>query len=148
MHAEARAEKRTMMKDQLYQLLASTEDKVLARRALDMALTNEPGVTNSAAMIRSVAEQHADMAFDFAMAHRDKVETLVDTTSSSRYYAPLAGKSMEPAMIGKLRGYADKYVAAGSRRATETAIGNIEYRVQIHDKRLPDIDAWLEERGD
>jgi aminopeptidase N len=145
---EAGAEKRTMMKDQLFQMLASTEDKVLARRALDMALTDEPGTTNSAAMISSVADRHPDMAFDFAMTHRDKVKTLVDTTSSSRYYARLAVKSMDPAMIGKLKDYADKYLAASSRRATETVIGNIEYRLQIHDKRLPEIDAWLERQGD
>jgi aminopeptidase N len=148
MRAEAMAEKRTMMKDQLFQMLASTEDKALARRALDMALTDEPGITNSAAMIRAVSEHHPDLAFDFAMAHRDKVETLVDSTSSSRYYARLAGKSMDSAMIGKLRDYADKYVAASSRRATETAIGNVEFRLQIHDKRLPEIDAWLERQGD
>jgi aminopeptidase N len=148
MRAEAGAEKRTMMKDQRFLLLASTEDKALARRALDMAMTDEPGKTNSAAMISSVAVLHPDMAFDFAMAHRDKVETLVDSTSSSRYYARLAGKSLDPAMIGKLRDYADKYVAAGSRRATETVIGNIEYRLRIRDKRLPEIDAWLKRRGD
>jgi aminopeptidase N len=148
MHLEAMAEKRTMMKDRLYQLLASTEDEALAQRALKMALTDEPGNTNSAAMISSVAGQHPDMAFDFAMANLDKLETLVDSTSSSRYYARLAGKSMSSAMIGKLRDYADKYVAAGSRRATETAIDNLEYRLHIREKRLPEIDAWLEKQGD
>ncbi len=146
MHAEAKAEKRTMMKDRLYQLLASTEDKALAQRALDLALTGEPGATNSAAMIGSVAGRYPDMAFDFAMSHRDKVETLVDTTSSSRYYPRLAGQSMDPAMIGKLKNYAEKYVAAGSRRATQTAIDNIEYRIHIRDKRLPEIDAWLKKQ--
>ncbi len=146
MHAEAKAEKRAMMKDRLYQLLASSEDKALAQRALELAFTDEPGATNSAAMIGSVANQHPDMAFDFAMAHRDKLETLVDTTSSSRYYPRLAGQSMDPAMIGKLKDYAAKYVAAGSRRATETAIDNIEYRIHIRDKRLPEIDAWLKKQ--
>lgn len=143
MHADSKVEKNTMMKDRLYQLLASSEDKALAQRALDMSLTDEPGATNSAAMISSVAGRHPDMAFDFALAHRDKVETVLDTTSSSRYYPRLAGQSMDPAMIGKLKNYADKYVAAGSRRATETAIEGIEYRIGIREKRLSEIDAWL-----
>ena len=147
MHADAKVEKNTMMKDRLYQLLASAEDKALAQRALDMALTDEPGATNSASMISAVAGQHPDMAFDFALAHREKVETLVDSTSSSRYYPRLAGQSMGPAMVGKLTSYADKYVAASSRRATQTAIENIEYRIHIREKRLPEIDAWLKQQG-
>ncbi|MBL0165184.1 MAG: M1 family metallopeptidase [Xanthomonadales bacterium] len=147
MHADARAEKNTMMKDRLYQLLASAEDKTLAQRALDMALTDEPGATNGASMISAVAGQHPDMAFDFALAHREKVEPLVDSTSSSRYYPRLAGQSMDPAMVGKLRNYADKYVAASSRRATQTAIENIEYRIHIREKRLPEIDAWLKKQA-
>jgi hypothetical protein len=32
----------------LYALLASTDDKALAERALQLALTDEPGLTNSA----------------------------------------------------------------------------------------------------
>ncbi|MEO7936238.1 MAG: M1 family metallopeptidase [Dokdonella sp.] len=143
MHAEAKAEQRTMLKDRLYQLLASTQDKLLAQRALEMALTDEPGATNSASMLRSVAENHPDMAFEFALAHREKVEPFIDTTSSSRYYPRLADSSLDPAMVGKLKAYADKYVAAGSRRATRIAIDNIEYRIHVREKRLPEIDAWL-----
>ena len=77
------------------------------------------------------------------MAHREDVEPLIDTTSSSRYYPRLAGNSLDPAMVGKLKDYADKYVAASSRRATQTAIDNIEYRIHIRAQRLPAIDAWL-----
>lgn len=145
MHAEARSEQRTMLKDRLYQLLASTQDKLLAQRALEMALTEEPGATNSASMLRSVAENHPDMAFDFALAHRQKVEPFIDTTSSSRYYPRLADSSLDPAMVGKLKAYSDKYVAAGSRRATRIAIDNIEYRIHVRETRLPEIDAWLKQ---
>ncbi len=145
MHAEAKSEQRTMVKDRLYQLLASTQDKLLAQRALEMALTEEPGATNSASMLRSVAENHPDMAFDFALAHREKVEPFIDTTSSSRYYPRLADSSLDPAMVGKLKAYAEKYVAAGSRRATRIAIDNIEYRIHVRETRLPEIDAWLKQ---
>ena len=39
--------------------------------------------TNSAAMIASVAERHPDLAFDFALAHRDRVDRLVDRSTSA-----------------------------------------------------------------
>ena len=147
MRVDAKAEKRAMIKDQLYLMLASAEDKGLAQRALEMALTDEPGLTNSAAMISAVSSRHPDLAFDFALVHREKVEALVDTTSGSRYFPRLAGQSLDPAMVGKLNAYADKYIAASSRRATETAIENIRYRIAIREKRLPEIDAWLKQQG-
>lgn len=46
-------------------------------------------------------------------------------------------------MIGKIQAYADKYVAASSRRDAQTAIANIKYRMQVRSERLPLIDAWL-----
>ncbi len=146
MRAEAKSENRAMIKDELYLMLASSEDKALAQRALDMSLTDEPGATNSAGMISSVSAQHPDLAFDFALAHRGKVESFVDTTSSSRYYPKLASQSLDPAMTAKLNRYADAHVAKSSRRATETATDNISYRIGIRDKRLPEIDAWLKKQ--
>jgi aminopeptidase N len=50
-------------------------------------------------------------------------------------------------MVGKLRAYADKYIAAGSRRPTDTAIATIEYRSKVKQERLPPIDAWLKKHG-
>ena len=71
----------------------------------------------------------------------------MDTTSRSRYYPGLATASLDPAMVGKLRAYAEKHIAAGSRRPTETAIANIEYRLKVRKDRLPQIDAWLAKNG-
>jgi aminopeptidase N len=98
-------------------------------------------------MISYVANDHPDLAFDFALAHREQVGKRVDTTSQSRYYPGLASSSLDPAMVGKLRSYADQHIAAGSRRPTDTAIANIEYRMKIRKERLADIDAWLGKHG-
>jgi hypothetical protein len=147
LHAAAKAEKTPLIKDQLYSLLAVAEDDALAQRALDMALTDEPGATNSARMIGIAAYQHPDMAFDFALAHRAQVDKLVDSTSSSRYYPGLGGSSNDPAMIGKIKAYADAHIAKGSRRAADTVIANIQYRMMVRSERLPAIDAWLAKNG-
>lgn len=147
LHAQAKAETTPLIKDRLYGLLAASDDAALARRALDLALTEEPGATNSAGMIASAAYRHPDLAFDFAMAHRAQVDQLVDTTSASRYYPALGGSSNDPAMIGKINAYADAHVAAGSRRAAETVVANIKYRQMIRSKQLPAIDAWLAKNG-
>ena len=147
LHAAAQAEKTPLVKDQYYALLSSAEDPALARRALEVALTDEPSETNSADMISTVAAHHPELAFDYAVAHREQVDTKVDTTSLSRYYPRLAGNSLDPEMIGKLKAFADKHIAASSRRATDTAVANIEYRTKVRSERLPAIDAWLKKNG-
>ena len=147
LHAMARAEKTPLIKDELYGLLGIAEDKALAQRALELALTDEPGATNSAGMISAVAGQHPDMAFDFAVAHRAKVETLVDGSSQARYFPGLAGGSADRAMIGKLRAFAEAHIPASARNATETAIANIENRIRVREQRIPAIVAWLEKNG-
>jgi aminopeptidase N len=146
LHAEAKAEKSPMIRDRLYGLLSVAEDKALAQRALDLALTDEPGATNSAGMIRGVSWQHPEMAYDFAMAHRAQVDKLVDSTSSSRYYPALGSKSFEPAMIAKIKAY-EATIAPGARRPAETVIANIRYRMMVRKDRLPAVDAWLAKHG-
>jgi aminopeptidase N len=105
LHAEAQAEKTPLVKDELYALLSSTQDETLAKRALELALTDEPGATNSAGMISMVSGLHPDLAFDFAVAHRAQVDGMVDTTSRSRYYPSLGYGSLDPAMVGKIKAY-------------------------------------------
>ncbi|MDB5948322.1 MAG: aminopeptidase [Massilia sp.] len=143
LHRQALGEKSPMIKDQLYHLLASAGDDGLARRALALAMTDEPGATNSAAMLAQVAQEHPDMAFDFALAHIDKVNERVDATSRSRYFPRLAAGSADPAIIAKLNAYAGANLAAGSRRDADTAIAGIRDRIKVRAARLPEIDAWL-----
>lgn len=147
LHAAAKTEKTPLVKDRLYAQLASVEDDALAKRALDLALTDEPGATNSAGMIRIVSRLHPELAFDFAMAHRDQIDKVVDGSSRSRYYPTLGTSSFNPAMIDKINTYATTYLDPSSRRDAETAVANIKYRIMVRNQRLPAVDAWLAKNG-
>jgi aminopeptidase N len=143
LHAQALAEKTPLIKNQFYELLASSEDPALARRAMELAMTDEPGVTNSAAMLNRVAARHPDMAFDFALAHVDKVNERVDATSRSRFFPNLAQGSADPAMPGKLKAYAEKHLASSARGEAGVATAAILDRIKVRKERLPAIEAWL-----
>jgi aminopeptidase N len=143
LHAAALAEKSQLVKDQLYDTLASSEDEALAKRTLALALTDEPGATNSAGMIAYVASQHPDLAFDFAIEHMTQVNQLVDGSSRSRYFPRLASSSADPLMVDKLNAYASANLAPSARRDADTAIASVRYRIKIRAERLPAIDAWL-----
>lgn len=143
LHVAAQREATPQSKDHAYLMLGLAADAVLAQRALALALTAEPGATNSAAMIRAVSAKHPDKAFDFAAAHIAQLDLLIDVPSRTRYYAGLASGSSNPAMIAKLNAYADAHLATGSRRPVDTAIAAIESRIMVHATALPQIDHWL-----
>jgi aminopeptidase N len=147
LHAQAVNEKTPMIRDQIYSLLASTEDEALARRALDLALTAEPGATNSAGMISRVADLHPDLAFDFAIANLSKVDEKLDGSARRRFYPRLASGSRNASMIQKVDAYAIAHVPPESRRDAETAKASITYRIKVRTERLPSIDQWLSKKG-
>ena len=142
----ARDERNPLVKVQLYQLLGGVRDEALARRALALALTDEPGATNSSQIISAVAGIHPDLAFDFALENRTRVEPLVDASSRSRYFAALGGGSADPAMIEKLGRYAEQHLTPQSRAPADRAIASIRDRVRVRQEQLPEISRWLEAR--
>lgn len=147
LHAGAVAEKSPLVRDRYYALLAAPEDVRLAHRALELALTPEPGATMSARMISTVSRLHPDLAFDFALDHLPAVMAKVDQLAQSWFIPALADLSADPAMIGKINTYAEAHLPVGARREAETAAANVAYRVKVRTQRLPAIDVWLQRRG-
>jgi aminopeptidase N len=147
LRAQAKAEKTPLIRDQLYTQLASTEDDALAAKALDLALTDEPGETLSANMISKVAQLHPDLAFDFAVAHKDAVNGKVDAASSTKFIPSLAKGSADPAMIDKVRAYAAANLPAGSRGEAEKSVAAITDRIKARKAALPQITAWVAKKG-
>jgi aminopeptidase N len=143
LHRMAQKETSSMIRDHDYLLLATAKDATLAQRALDMALTDEPGATNSASMISLASYDHPDLAFDFAVAHRERVDTLVSTGSRARYYPYLGMHSDDLKMVDKIQAYADRYLAPTSRRDADVAIAAIRTSAKLRAQRVPQIKAWL-----
>ncbi|WP_425501723.1 M1 family metallopeptidase [Pseudoxanthomonas koreensis] len=143
LRAMAKKETSSMVRDQYYALLATAGDEALARRALAMALTGEPGATNGAAMIGAVSREHPELAFDFAVEHRGQVDALVDSTSRARYYPGLGAGSSKLETAAKIQAFAEQHIAPTSRRDAQTAIAGIQTRARLREQRRPQIDAWL-----
>ncbi|MCC8668799.1 M1 family metallopeptidase [Xanthomonas arboricola] len=146
LHALARQETSSMVRDTYYDFLSMPNNEALARRALELALTAEPGATTGASMIDRVASRHPELAFDFAVAHRTQVDTLVDSTSRARYYPGLGMDSAELATADRIKAYAEQYIAPTSRQAADNAINTIQTRVKLRAASLPQIKAWLKAR--
>lgn len=144
LHATAQAEQSSILKAELYELLGQPEDPVLAQRALELAISGEPEATTSSGIIDAVADEHSDLAFDFAVAHLAQVNTLLEASARADWYARIGGKSMDAAMPRKLRAWAAANVTASAQGPVLTAISRVDYRVKLVRERLPHIAAWLE----
>ncbi len=146
LHAMANAENAPLVRSEYYHLLADANDPRLARAALDLALTAEPGETDSAAMISRVAVTHPMLAFDFAIANYAAVAAKVDASARSRYTVGLAARASDLSILQRLEAWASANLPASSRRAADTSIASIRFRAMVREKRLPQIDAWLARR--
>jgi len=144
MHELAMRAPSAIEQSELYRNLGRGDDRVLAEKALQLTLTNELPVTMRPSVISAAAAGYfPDMAFDFAVAHFDVVNSWLEPDSRNEYEARLAGESYDPAMTGKLQRYADSHVPAGAGREVTMAEAKIAYSIMVRTKRLPEADAWL-----
>ena len=99
LHDRARSTTGTVERTSLYQLLGRPKDEALARRALELALTDEPGKTVSAGIITAVSGGHPRLAIDFVLAHLTQVNQLIDISGRSSFMQRLAGPSRDATAI-------------------------------------------------
>ena len=140
--ARLAAEAPTAVERQAYfTLLGVARDEALAKQALDFALTGAAGTT-SANIIAAVSGEHPDLAFDFALANRAKVESMVDAAALTGWIAGLAAASRDPAMIGKLERLRDAS-PADQRRGIDRRIAQIRNRLASEPRLAAEIGEWL-----
>ncbi|HXS49857.1 MAG TPA: M1 family metallopeptidase [Sphingomicrobium sp.] len=143
LHAMARNASSATERQNLYSLLGATKDDALARRALDLALTDEPGKTVSAGIIGAVAGRHPDLALDFVLAHWAEVQKFVDLSAQSRFIGRLASGSHNEATIARLESYAQANIAASDRKPIDQAITIIRVRLANEPRITSEARAWL-----
>ncbi|MBA3054053.1 MAG: M1 family metallopeptidase [Sphingomonadales bacterium] len=123
-------------------LVGAARDPALARKALELALTDAPGKTTSASIITRVAYLHSAMAFDFVTANQAKVYTLVDTSGRARFIERVAGTADSPAMVTKLEAYAAT-LAPDARKPIDRALAIIRDRIATTPRVARETAAWL-----
>ena len=143
LHAQAKAATGAVERTSFYQLLGATGDEALARRALELALTNEPGKTISAGIITSVAGGHQRLAVDFVLAHLAQVNQLIDISGRSRFMQRLVGGSGDAKLIPTLEAYAKANLAATDRKPIEQAIDRIRFQASTLPRIRSEVAAWV-----
>ena len=144
MRVQANAETSPMQRAHLFELLGTARDPALARQALSLALTAEPGETTGPSMLRRVAYAHPELAWDFAQQNLSAVLGKLPESDRPGFIPELGAESIDPAMIGKIRQYARTHIAADARRNADESMGAIRERIRMRTSRLPLITAWID----
>ncbi len=146
LHALAGSAGNSMEKHDLYLLLGRAKDESLARKALDLALSEEAPATLRPGIVDTVASEHPDLAFDFAAAHTDAFDPLLEPTSRNQFYVRLAAPSHDAAMPKKLDDFAAAHVPATARGTLVKVKAMIAQSIKLRAETAPKIDAWLKKK--
>ena len=138
----ATASTSTVERSDFFGQLGAARDMALAKRALDLALTDKPGKTTSASMISSVALVHSELAFDFFVAHRDAVLALVDASARTTYIEQIAARANSEAMVDKLIAY-EATVSNDAKKPVERTLARLKNRLAVKARVASETVAWL-----
>ncbi|MGE5625131.1 MAG: M1 family metallopeptidase [Bacillota bacterium] len=147
LHTLAKAAGSSLEKDELYYFLGMAHDPALAKKALDLALTDEAPVTARPTILDAVSAYYPDLALDFFIAHADYFNQYLEPTTRPRYVPRLAYASRDGAVLPKLEAYASAHIPAEDRGDVVKAEAVVRKNMMIRTQRLPDVDKWLSEQS-
>ena len=143
LHERARTEAGPVARLQYYSLLGSARDPKLAQKALEIALTDEAPVPMRASIISAVSGNHPEMAFDWAVAHADQVNVLLEQSSKTSFIPELASESSDRALAARVQAFALKAIAPAARGDANASISRINYLADLRGRLAPAIGAWI-----
>ena len=146
LHRQAKASKDITDRARLYRYLGAGHDRALAEKTLELALSGEPTPTEAPGIIAAVAGVFPDLAYDFALANRAKVEALLEPTQRSGFFPQLGTASRDPAMLDKLTRYIAT-IPPSSKGEVDKALGAIRFRLAQIKDRAPEMERWLAANG-
>jgi aminopeptidase N len=143
LRALARSARTENERDEAYTLLASSRSAVLAQRALDLALSDEPPTTTKAQMVSTVAALHPGLAVDFAVAHWAVIEPLIEPDSRGQFVPQLAASGWDDALLATLARFGVDHIPASAWQDLRKSEAEIRERARMRQARLPEVARWL-----
>jgi aminopeptidase N len=138
----AKAEKGPVAKRLYYGYLGSVADVELAKRALAIALTDEAPVPMRASIIRAVADEHPEMAFNWAVANAKAVNAILEESSRTSFIPELAGGATDAKIADAVMAYANKALPPEARGDAMTAASLVRYRANVRAAQSTAIGTW------
>ena len=150
LHQLALHAKSPLEKNELFQRLGAARDPALAQKALGLVFSNEVDADQRPREHHpvSVAGEHPQMAFDFALANLQRLYVVLEPDSRAEYVPRLIAESHDDGLIAKLDAFAQDHIPASARSSVTRAEGNIRLTQALRRTRVPEIDRWIAANGE
>ena len=143
----ARREVDVVRRESLYSLLGRATDPGLARRTLDLALSDEIPADTGPAMVLTVAEQHPGLAWRFAVAHRTALMAQLDSVGMYDFLPEIAGDSFELSRADEVLSDAAANYPPEDREPAQKAAATVRLNARVRASRLVTFDRWIAAHG-
>jgi aminopeptidase N len=146
LHTLARSTPSEIDRLDLYKRLASAQDERLVREALELTLSGEPPPTVVPHILKTAAELHPRLAFEFTAAHWQTLSAMIEPDYQIRFAPRLLKASSDASLIAPLDAFARAHIAPDKRRDVHKIEASLQYLARVRREQLPDLDRALDKR--
>jgi aminopeptidase N len=136
-----------LQKARLLRALAGVADPALARRMIDVALSDQvPAGTNEDLLLR-VAHWHPDLTWEALAPRLEDPKLPFAKTQRWEIAGAVSGYSSQPQRVADLEAYETRSVPPEARKPFLESVAAIHRNQRIVDRVLPDVDRWIAAKG-
>ncbi len=136
-------------KQNFYDALACATNPNLARKTLQLALTDELPTSRATFLVGKVARDsdHPDLAWEFAKQNMKALLAKVDSLGATNYAPSLFMFFSDRSRIDELKAFAKANLTPSSARDVAKAVDEIEFRSEFKERLGRQLTTWIEKRG-
>jgi aminopeptidase N len=130
-------------KEHVLLALSGVIDPVLARRMVDVALSDQVPAGSGPLLLSSLAVRHPDMVWHVVAPLLESPTLHLDKAERWELASAIAECSADPGRIRELQAYESRSVPVESRQPFLAAEASIRHNQRMAAKVLPELDAWI-----
>lgn len=140
--AQAQAESDFVEQRRLWLRIAKAKDEALARRTLALIQSDVIPRQLRVQVLQAVATAHPRLGWDYLVANRAHIETMLDPLTRLEFPTNVASTSSDPAIADELGVYAQDF-PDGARGTVAAAQSTIRLRAETIRERMPAVEEWI-----
>jgi puromycin-sensitive aminopeptidase len=123
--------------------LAGAYDGDIAKKAMELTLTDAVPSHLASNMILAAANVNPEAAFDFATAHFEAFEQRLDAFARIGFIPSIASQGSEAGLARKLEAFAKEHIGEAGRESVERARSAILFNESLRRTHQPEVQAWV-----
>jgi aminopeptidase N len=136
-----------LQKAHLFRALAGVGDPALARRMIDVALSDQVPAGSNEGLLERLAYRHPDMTWAVLAPRLDDPQLPFSKTQRWQIAGDVAGYSSQPERIADLEAYEARSVPPEARKPFLESVAGIRRNQRTVSRVLPDVDHWIVARA-